>query len=150
MLIDILKTLVPVLIFSIIGGKYFDEKQLFATLTGVCCMIGHAYPLWYRFKGGKTFMAMATAIWFIDWRMGLIFLAVFILLLFTVKFMSLSSMTAAASCPVALLILGTDNKFVVPLAFFAAALLIFRHKANIVRLIKGEESKFSLFGKKKG
>ncbi len=149
MLIDILKTLIPVLVFSIIFDNLFDAKQLGAAITGLACMVGHAYPAWYKFNGGKTFMSMATAIWFIDVKMAFIFLAVFVLMLFTIKFMSLSSMTAAASCPFSLLLLKCEQTTVIVLMAIAACLLIWRHKANIVRLIYRQESKFSLFGKKK-
>ena len=150
MLIDILKTLIPVLVSSIIFEKFFNAKQLGAAITGLACMVGHAYPVWYKFKGGKTFMSMATAIWFVDVKMAFTFLAVFAFMLFTIKFMSLSSMTAAASCPVSLLLFKSyDHNTVIVLMFIAASLLIWRHKANIVRLLHREESKFSLFGKKK-
>ena len=148
MLIDIAKTLVPVLVFSLLFKEFTDMRQFGAALTGIFCMIGHAYPVWYRFKGGKTFMAFATAVWFVDVWMALIFLIVFLLVLFTIKYMSLSSMTAAASCPVSLFLLGYDHISVPLLILFGALLLIWRHKANIIRLVKKEESKFSLFEKK--
>lgn len=149
MLIDIAKTIIPVLVFSILFDKYCEMRQFGAIFTGFCCMLGHAYPVWYKFKGGKTFMTFATTVWFVDLYMALIFLAVFALFLFTIKFMSLSSMAASASCPISLLILGYDHLAVPIIALLCAVLLIWRHKANIVRLIKKEESKFHLFGKKK-
>ncbi len=145
MLIDIAKTLIPVLVFSILFENLCGMRQYGAAITGLFCMIGHAYPLWYRFKGGKTFMTFATTVWFVDLYMSLIFLCVFLLILFTVKFMSLSSMTAAASCPVSLFLLGYNHISVPLIMLVGALLLIWRHKANILRLIRGEESKFSLF-----
>ena len=93
-------------------------------------------------------MAFATAVWFVDVWMALIFLIVFLLVLFTIKYMSLSSMTAAASCPVSLFLLGYDHISVPLLILFGSLLLIWRHKSNIIRLVKKEESKFSLFEKK--
>ncbi|MBE6570658.1 MAG: glycerol-3-phosphate 1-O-acyltransferase PlsY [Ruminococcaceae bacterium] len=148
MLIDIAKTLVPVLVFSKLFAYYNYSYALGASITGLFCMIGHAYPVWYKFKGGKTFMAFATTVWFVDLRMALIFLTVFLLVLFTIKYMSLSSMLAAASCPVSVLFLGYDHKAVPCVMMACAVLLIWRHKENIKRLVKRTESKFSLFSKK--
>ena len=148
MLIDIAKTLVPVLVFSNLFAYHNHSYAFGAAFTGLFCMIGHAYPVWYRFKGGKTFMAFATTVWFVDLRMALVFLAVFLIVLFTIKFMSLSSMLAAASCPVSILFFGYDHKAVPFVLLACAALLIWRHKENIIRLAKGTESKFSLFTKK--
>lgn len=149
MLIDIAKTLLPVFVFSQLFKEYHDMRQFGAAFTGLFCMIGHAYPIWYKFKGGKTFMTFATTVWFVDLNMALIFLAVFVFILLTIKFMSLSSMTAAASCPVSILFFDYDHISIPIIMLICAVLLIWRHKANILRLLKGEESKFYLFGHKK-
>ena len=67
------------------------------------------------------------------------------ILLFTLKYMSLSVIAAAVSCPVSMLAFGVRPAGVIVLSALSAALLIFRHKANIKRLIKGKENKFNLF-----
>lgn len=92
-------------------------------------------------------MVAAAAIWFIDWRCALIATAIMMLLLFTVKYMSLSVMTAAVSCPLTLLLFGVETPWVLVCVTLSVLFLIYRHKENIRRLRAGTESKFSLKSK---
>lgn len=146
MLIDILKTALPVWLFSSLGAQYFGPSVA-AAFTGLCCMLGHAFPIWYGFDGGKTFIAWVTAIWFVNAEAAAVVTAIFILLLFTVKYMSLASITAAFLFPVMLAIFGGSVSAVI-LSAAGTLLLIYRHKANIGRLINKTEPKFSF--RKKG
>lgn len=148
LLVDILKTVIPVLATALILNARSGEWQLGAQFAGLFCMFGHCFPVWYKFKGGKAFLAGATAVWFVDWRMALIAAGVFLILLFTLHYMSLSSITAAFVCPIALAVLGFSMWWVEILSIASAVLVIARHHANIGRLLRKEESKFYL-GKKK-
>ena len=160
LLIDVTKAVLPCLCFGLAfralnavdgigpGGNF----QLGAAFTGLFAMLGHAYPVWYRFKGGKAFLVAATAIWFIDWRVGLIAAGIFLLLLFTVQIMSVSSLTAAISCPISLAAFGFAHPVhpvVIVCCVLSVILLVWRHKANLSRLFHGKEPKFRLFGKNK-
>ena len=147
LLIDILKTALPVFISAVYMSFEFDMWQFGAQFSGIFCMLGHCFPVWYGFKGGKAFIAGFATIWFVDWRMTLIAMAIFFLLLFTLKYMSVASCTAAFSCPVSLFYLGYSNAWVEVLAVAAAALAIVRHYPNFVKLVHGTESKFSLSSK---
>ena len=147
MLIDILKTAVPVFLTAWIAGAFFDNWQLGAQFSGFFCMIGHCFPVWYGFKGGKAFITGFTTIWFVDWRMTLIAMAVFFVLLFTLKYMSVASCSAAAVCPLALAFLGYSSIWVELIAIAAALLVIVRHYPNFIKLKNGTESKFSLSSK---
>ncbi|MDY2879416.1 MAG: glycerol-3-phosphate acyltransferase [Candidatus Borkfalkiaceae bacterium] len=136
-------------------GMAFSEGQFGVALTGLFAMLGHSYPIWYRFKGGKGFLVAASAIWFIDWRVALIATAIMMLLLFTVKYMSLSVIVAGISCPISLAFFcpaagwqGTGIATFV-CVLLSVLLMTYRHKSNIRRLIAGTESRFSLFGKSK-
>ncbi len=149
MSIDIFKTIIPVLTVKLLAEYFYGAGQFGAALTLLCCMLGHVFPVWYRFKGGKAVLAYLSGIWFVDWRMGLICFGIFLILLFTVKYMSLASMTFAFTAPIVLLLLGNRDWRVIVLTAILALLVIVRHKDNIVRLVKGTESKFSLFSKKK-
>ena len=110
-------------------------------------MLGHCFPVWYGFKGGKAFIAGFATIWFVDWRMTLIAMAIFFAVLFIGKYMSVASCTAALSCPISLFYLGYSNVWVEVLAIAAAALVIIRHYPNFVKLVHGTESKFTLSSK---
>ena len=166
LLIDVAKAALPCLAFGLafravgvlntadyeVGSMFTGNNfQLGAAFAGIFAMLGHAYPVWYRFRGGKAFLVGATAVWFIDWRVGLICAGVFLFLLFTVQIMSISSMSAGLICPFAVAILpgACAHPVVLVCCALAAVLLIWRHKPNILRLIHGEETKFKLFGKSK-
>ncbi|HCA04575.1 MAG TPA: glycerol-3-phosphate acyltransferase [Ruminococcaceae bacterium] len=146
-LIDALKTVLPVLATAIVMNALYGQWQLGAQFSGLFCMIGHCFPVWYGFKGGKAFITGFATIWFVDWRMTLIAMAVFFALLFTLKYMSVASCCAAAVCPVALAFLGVSDVWVEILAIAAAALVICRHYPNFIKLARGTESKFTLRGK---
>ncbi len=117
--------------------------QLGASYAGFFAMLGHCYPVWYRFKGGKGFLVAVAAIFLMDWRIALIATAVLCATLFTIKYMSLSTMLAAASCPPLFFVFGYKSVWVPVICTASVLLLIFRHKENITRLVKGTEKKFS-------
>ncbi|MBR6410512.1 MAG: glycerol-3-phosphate acyltransferase [Clostridia bacterium] len=165
-LCDVLKTLIPVLAASFLFSGMITDLGADSTLmwkfgaafAGIFVMLGHAFPVWYAFKGGKTFSCGAALVWFIDWRAGLVSAAIFLFLLLVVpKIMSLSSCSAALTFPIATLTIGLITGVigqpfyiaVVALNFAGAALLIARHHSNLSRLFRGEEKKFYLFGRPK-
>lgn len=144
MLLDILKTAVPVCAAMFIFGDMFGMGQFGAAFTGLFGMLGHCFPVWYGFKGGKAFMAGFGTIWFVDWRMALIATIVFLILLFTVKYMSVSACLSSLICPITLLVLGAESPAVIVVSALSAILVVARHKENFKRLLNGTESKFSL------
>ncbi len=143
--LDILKSVVPCLLVSLVFRRLFGMFHLGAALAALCLILGHCFPVWYGFKGGKGFLTMASVVWFISLKAGLAGLAVFALVFFTLHFMSLSSVTASLTLPLSLLIFGCESPLMVPLSLFCALLITLRHKQNLVRLVKGEEPKFNLF-----
>lgn len=146
--LDLAKTALPVLVSALLFRRFFDMWQFGAAFSGFFAMLGHAFPIYYGFKGGKAFTAGAAAVWFVDWRMGLIAAAIFLGLLFTVHYMSLASITAALVCPVSLALLSPASGWSLLFCTLSALLLILRHRANIVRLLRRQESKTYLFRKK--
>ncbi len=157
--IDIFKTIIPVLTFRILFDVlYAAEDPAAATFGAVWtllfCMLGHVFPVWYGFKGGKAVLCYISGIWFVDWRMGMICGTFFLIILFTVRYMSLASILFATASPIVLLILGhwfgelRDPKVLI-VSVILSALVVVRHWENIKRLVKGTESKFSLSSKNK-
>ena len=149
MAVDIFKTIIPVVTFMILFGNICDAGQFGAVYTLLFCMIGHCFPVWYGFKGGKAVLAYLSGIWFVDWRMGLICFGIFVVILLTIKYMSLASMTFAFTSPIVLWLLGCREARVLITATVLSILVIARHHQNIARLLKGTESKFTLKSKKK-
>jgi acyl phosphate:glycerol-3-phosphate acyltransferase len=111
--------------------------------AGLAAVIGHDWPLYFRFKGGKGALTSLVVVFFMDWRIGFAVIAVFMIITAISRYVSLGSMIGAFSFPIFALILNKDALFIV----FAAILgfiAIIRHHSNIGRLIKGTESKIKI------
>ena len=148
MAIDILKTVIPVLLARLVIEHFFGEGQLASAAALLGCMLGHAFPVWYNFKGGKAVLTFLAGVWFVDWLAGIICFAIFLVILFTVRFMSVASMSFAVLFPVALFALGCRNPVTLVIMVLAGILVVIRHSPNISRLRAGTESKFYLKKKK--
>ena len=110
-------------------------------LAGVCAVLGHNYPCWLRFKGGKgiattagVFLALA------PWAL-LIALVVFILAVLLTKYVSIGSISAAVALPAAVWIMTPQNVLLGSVATALGVLAIYKHKGNIQRLMAGTESR---------
>ena len=141
--LDHTKAAVVVSIFAWLLSKRSVDFQIGAAYTGLFCMLGHAYPVQYGFKGGKGFLVCLSLVWVIDFRAGLVATLIMIVLLLTTKFMSLSTMVAMLTSPVLLGFLGS-HWLTVAMVAACALFMTWRHKENIKRLCKGTESKFYL------
>lgn len=148
MAIDICKTILPVLLARLIMDHAYGEGQLAAAAALLGCMLGHAFPVWYNFKGGKAVLTFLAGVWFVDWRAGLICFGIFVIILFTIRFMSVASMSFAVLFPIVLFILGCCNPITLVIMAAAGILVVARHHQNINRLRTGTESKFYLKKKK--
>ena len=146
--IDICKTILPVLAANLVMGHFYSAAQLGSAAALLGCMLGHAFPVWYGFKGGKAVLTFLAGVWFVDWRAGLICFGVFVIILFTVRFMSVASMSFAVLFPIVLFILGCRNPITLVIMTAAGILVVVRHHQNISRLKAGTESKFYLKKKK--
>ncbi len=117
-------------------------------LGGVCVLLGHIYPALLGFRGGKGILSGAVVAFVIDWRIGFILVAVFAALYFTTKYVSLASVAGALSFGICFVAFHHENPVVMLGAIFMSGLTVFMHRSNIVRLLKGTESKTDLFQKK--
>lgn len=142
---DILKSTLVCVVFGHMFDKCGNVYQLGAAYAGFFTMLGHCFPVWYRFNGGKGFLAGAAAIFCIDYRAGLVAFGIMIIFLFTLHYMSLASMCAGISCPLTLAACKTESPYVIIICIVSVVLMIWRHKENIKRLVKGTETKFYLF-----
>jgi len=147
LLLDCSKAIVLCSVFGLLFRSQVGSFQLGAAISGLFAVIGHCFPVWYGFKGGKGFLAFITSVYFIDWRAGLIATAVLVLVLVLGRYMSLASILAVVSGAVAVALFGFYNHWVMVCCICSAILVIARHKDNIIRLAKGTEKRFS-FGKK--
>ncbi len=146
MISDILKCVVAVILSGVFAKLLIPEFALWCKIFAATgCILGHNFPLYFGFKGGKGVVVSATAIFMLDWKIGLIVLACFIIVFALSRFVSLGSVLSACVAVAASLLLSSNEVFY--FIAFAAVLTIIRHRTNIVRLIKGTESK-TTFSKK--
>jgi glycerol-3-phosphate acyltransferase PlsY len=134
--LDGLKGTVPVLLLTHFGGPQAGM------IAGLAAMAGHIFPLWLGFKGGKGVATNLGVLFGLFWPLGLIFIALWLALAFAFRMSSVAGLATSALTPLwAYLFDRTD--LVLPTALIAIAIWIM-HRANIGRLMKGEEPKIDL------
>ena len=134
--LDILKAVLPVIFIKF---NYPD----YIYLSSLCVFIGHVFPLWLKFKGGKGIATYVGILFCIDLMFGLIFIFTWLIMYLIFKYSSLSSLIASLSIPAYLLLfLNGKNIFFFLIMF---VLIFFTHRKNIKRLINKEESKTKIY-----
>lgn len=164
LLIDVLKgvaaTLIGVALDSIIAkdGAYgaFESTYLLGSMkyiAAVFAVVGHDFPIYFGFRGGKGVATSIGVVLVLDWRIGLIVLAAALIIMLTTRYVSLGSISAAVIyvCSVAVYMVaeGSINIPYFICALLLSLLIILKHHANIARLKNGEENKLSFKSKKK-
>lgn len=161
MLGDIFKVAIGILVaFAILGVpmKYIftnpadaaeiQRVMLYKEFAGLFCVLGHIFPLYFKFKGGKGVAACTGMVIIVDWRIALILFVIFVSVILISKWISLGSIIIAILYPV-LIFVFYKNWILSLVALLFTAIVIIAHRENIKRLIKGEENKISLKNKKK-
>ena len=149
-LCDVIKAILAILIGTLVIGMVtggWMGPVLGKYWAGLFCLLGHMFPCMFHFKGGKGILSGGTIVWMIDWRIGLVVWAGFLILFLLTKYVSLGSVWAGASFPFATWYFYPDPVIVI-LAFILGGLVLWKHRGNIARLIHGNENKFSIHRKK--
>lgn len=129
-------------VLAFFAGYLICDGRLGGMLGGTAAVLGHIWPVFFGFKGGKGVLTSLTVLFLIDWPIALGLLLIFVLILLLTRYVSLGSVTAAFMFPVAAVVFGRDIQTVVFSAIISI-LIIIKHNANIKRLLNGTESKFS-------
>jgi len=132
---DMLKGLIPVLIAVLL-----DMQNEIIAATAVAAFLGHLYPIYYGFKGGKGVATILGALLGIHWMLGLGTIGIWLFMAVTLRYSSLSALVAAAGSPVLAWFI-TQSEVITVCVAFMALMLIWRHKKNIQNLLSGKEDK---------
>lgn len=141
-LLDMGKTVAACLIGGVILNYLAGDWTLGVLLGGLGSELGHMFPVFFGFKGGKGILSGGTLVWLLDWRVALIAWGLFAALWLATKYVSLGSVSAAVSMPVATWLFCGHSPVYTVLAVVIAGLVVWCHRENIQRLVRGEERKF--------
>ena len=150
LLCDILKGVVAILIALLVGNIVKNvDRAVLVQIAGILVVVGHTFPIFFEFKGGKGVATSLGVIMMINWQIGLICLVFALVIMAFSKMVSMGSVGAAILFPILTLFINTN--FIVEssgMKYFVfsvilAAIVIFNHRANIKRIANGTENKLS-------
>ena len=148
-LIDVLKAVLACLLGKFLLGGY-GYPQDGVALGALAVILGHDFPALLDFKGGKGILSGVTVAMMLDWRLGLVVFGLFVLAYGITQYVSLGSVLAAGSFGFLYAVVHWGEWFPIIVGFVLSFLIVWMHRANIERLMKGEERKTNLFkGKSK-
>ena len=148
-LIDMGKAVAACLVGGLLLNRYGYYTEGVA-LGGLFVILGHDFPALLGFKGGKGILSGVTVALMLDWRIGLFVFSIFLAAYLLSKYVSLGSVLSSGSFGfIYAWVHWGEGIFPILVGFFLSALIVWMHRGNIVRLIKGEERKTNLFGKGK-
>lgn len=158
LLMDIAKTILPILILHMLWKPLSEDESTLITLyTGLGAILGHDFTCIPKLHGGKGVACTGALIIAFDWRLAIILLTMFVLIVAVTRYVSLGSVIGMSAFFLSTLILGRTGWLpfsmqiypeVCMIVFVVAALGIFQHRSNLVRLMQGRENKLSSGGKK--
>jgi glycerol-3-phosphate acyltransferase PlsY len=129
-------------VLSILLAKYFLLNDSWQVAIGLSTLIGHIWPVWLNWKGGKAVATGLGVFLGISWQVGLATLGIFIVMITLFRIVSLASVSAALALPIIMYLSFKTTNISLPflvISLLAMFLVIWRHRENIVRLIKGKE-----------
>lgn len=141
MVLDVGKGVLAVLLMGLV-----TKSPEWRAAAGLAAIVGHCFPVWLGFKGGKGMATAGGIFLMLAWLPTLLAAGVFVVVIALFRWVSLGSVVATAAFPVLLVVVSDPAPAVVVCAVLAAAVIIFRHQGNIRRLIAGVEPKIG--GKK--
>ena len=134
---DIFKTMLAILVGWCVFG------YLTAYIAGFACFIGHIFPVFYNFKGGKGVLCMGTIMFMLDWRIFLTLVVVFVGIVMATKYISAGSVICSMMFPLMLNRMNNTGIYMIEFVAIAiAVIVVIKHRENLKRIFNGTESKF--------
>ena len=147
-LIDVGKAVAACLLGGLLMRGYTSYEEGVA-LGGLCVILGHDFPALLGFKGGKGILSGVTVALMMDWRIGLFVFGIFLVAYLLTGYVSLGSVLSSGSFGFIYAFFHWGMWFPIVVGLSLSALIVWMHRGNIVRLLKGEERKTNLLGKGK-
>lgn len=150
---DVIKAIVAVLVGVAIANTWAPafwqgEIEVYARyFAGLFCLLGHAYPCMFQFRGGKGILSGGTIAILVDWRVALVVWGGFLVLFLLTRYVSLGSVFTGVAFPIVSWFVFRDG-IVLAMAILLGGLVVWKHRSNIARLLAGNENKFSFHKKK--
>lgn len=146
LILDVLKGVVAILVAYIVGKIANNlDKSLLIQIAGIAVIIGHTFPIFFGFKGGKGIATSLGVLLMTNWNIGLICLVFALVLMVLTRIVSLGSIAAAILFPVLIIFMPSNNYIVegnyIVYSIILAVLVIYNHRANVKRLLNGTENK---------
>jgi acyl phosphate:glycerol-3-phosphate acyltransferase len=144
LLLDALKGFIPVMLVKL-NSQHFDLPEVTMALVGLAAFFGHLYPIFFKFKGGKGVATAAGVIFAISWPLGLATLGTWLIIAVFFRYSSLAALISAVFVPVYYLlghgIAWSAETSITAVLIVMSAMLVYAHRENITRLLKGTESR---------
>ena len=134
----------------LLGGLLLKDYGLYqegVALGGLCVILGHDFPALLGFRGGKGILSGVTVALMMDWKLGLLVFSIFLIAYFLTHYVSLGSVLSSGSFGFFYAWFHRESLFPIIVGFVLSGLLVWMHRANIGRLIRGEERKTNLLSK---
>ena len=134
----------------LLGGLLLKDYGLYqegVALGGLCVILGHDFPALLGFRGGERILSGVTVALMMDWKLGLLVFSIFLIAYFLTHYVSLGSVLSSGSFGFFYAWFHRESLFPIIVGFVLSGLLVWMHRANIGRLIRGEERKTNLLSK---
>jgi glycerol-3-phosphate acyltransferase PlsY len=151
LIIDILKGWIAVKLFYVLyeSGQSVDELFNLKIRLGICALLGHVFPIYVGFKGGKGVATLLGIILALNHEAALMSIGVFLIVFLITRYVSLSSILAGLFFPVVVMVISkTSQPAMVVFALMISVAVVITHQKNIERLLSNKESRVKLFSKK--
>jgi glycerol-3-phosphate acyltransferase PlsY len=137
-------------VLSVVLGRYIQGRPVSTEICGIigaiCCVLGHIFPIWLKFKGGKGVATSAGALFGLMPSAAAIGVAIWVIMFEVTRYVSIASVTTAVLLPFAVLgltyVRQTNGMALFYFSLCLAAVVIFRHRSNLSRLLRGTEPRF--------